>query len=191
VGYAAGMRALLLLLVIGSACSKGKAVEETGGSAVSSTAPSAPAPRAKPGAATVALDHLSLLQPEALIEKRVKDQDELATSVKQVPSLVAAYDELHPGVLPASFDVVLVARPTAMRAWLVSDKGDVAVPDLERGIANMPRFAVTEGNVAFALSFVRAGTQATPHDPYIPAAWKAAAGNGTDVDQVIDKAWPQ
>ena len=49
-----------------------------------------------------------------------------------------------------------------------------------------------EGNVAAVEALVRTGTSDPSRAPYLPAAWKLAAGkNGTDIDQVIDTVWPR
>jgi hypothetical protein len=140
--------------------------------------------------AELELHHVTLLQPDPVIEQRVTDQSELAASLKHVPALVSSYDEGHRGVLPEVLDVLLVVRPNGLRVWLVGAAGDISNPDLERALAGIPRFGVKASNIAVVLTFVRVGVKENDRDPYLPSSWKAAAGSGTAIDDVIDQVWP-
>ena len=182
------MRKLVVLIAL-SACSKSAPPEAQG----SGSAPAPVTTTAQQLPATgVALDHITLLEPEAILQPRLKDQDAVTATLKEIPTIVARFDEANPGVLPANFDVVIVMRPAAMRGWIVSDAGDVAAPALAQSLAALPSAGVRAGNVAAVLTMVRAGTKVTEGaPPRIPAAWKASAGSGgTKVDDIIDKVWP-
>ena len=136
------------------------------------------------------LDHVTLLEPEAVIGERLSDQDALTSTLKAAGGLVSAYDTQHPGALPADFDLVFAARPGAVHGWLVGASGDIAAPDLEKAIAALPALPVKDGVVALVATFAHPGTAAPQRGPYLPASWKAAAGSGGgSVDDVIAKAW--
>ena len=139
----------------------------------------------------LALKHLKLLQPEATIEKRVSS-DELAAVLKSASSAVVAYDVAHPNELPADIDLVFVARPNAVRWWIVGRAGDVVAPALTDSLAKLTKPNVKEGNVAAVQTMTRSGTYVAPRDPYLPSGWKYAADqHGSDIDKVIDTVWPR
>lgn len=139
----------------------------------------------------MAMKHVKLLEPEAVIEKRVSS-DELAALLKGASGAVIAYDAAHPNALPAELDLVVVARPNAVRCWLVGATGDVTVPALEESFAKLAKPNVREGNVAAVQTLARSGTYVAPRDPYLPGGWKYAADkHGSDIDRVIDTVWPR
>lgn len=152
---------------------------------------SEPAKDAGAQPAALALKHVKLLHQEAVIEKRVST-DELAALLKSASAAVIAYDAAHPNALPADLDLLVVARPNAVRFWLVSATGDVAPPGLDEAFAKIAKPNVKEGNVAAVQTMTRIGTFAAPRDPYLPSGWRYAADQyGTDVDRVIDTVWPR
>ena len=139
----------------------------------------------------LALKHVKLLHPEPVIEKRVSS-DELGALLKSASSAVIAYDAAHPNELPADVDLVIVARPDAVRCWIVGRTGDVVVPALNDAFAKLAKPNVKEGNVAAVQTLTRSGTYVAPRDPYLPSGWKYAADqHGTDIDKVIDTVWPR
>jgi hypothetical protein len=149
-----------------------------------------PAPVAKPSGPTLAVDHVTLLQPEAVIGERVADVDTLSNVVQAASDAIVAYDGAHPHALPDDLDAILVARKDALRVWLVAATGDLAIPALDTTLAALPKVAVTTGNVAVVITLVRAGTTAPKRDTLLPAAWKQAASAGPmDIDHVIDAVW--
>ena len=157
------------------------------GSAIAVAGSAAPAASAN-GAA---LDHITLLEPEAVIGERLTDQDALTSTVKAAGTLITTYDAQHPGALPADFDLVFAARPGAVHGWLVGAAGDIAAPELDKAIAALPAIPVKQGVVALVATFAKPGTAAPQRGPFLPASWKAAAGAaGGSVDDVIAKAWP-
>ena len=179
------MRALVLLLIIATACSK-----KTESSAGSATNPAGSATATKSSGAALDVDHLTMLQPEAVVEARVADQDAFTDAIKSAKELVVAYDKDNPGALPADFDVFVVLRAGAIRAWLVGPSGDVSVPKLEASIAALPKVAVKESNVGVAMTMARG--PAEKRNLYMPAAWKAAAApGGSEISDTIEKAWPR
>jgi hypothetical protein len=188
------VRHLLLVLAMAAACNNGKSKDTVDRAAASSratsTAPSAAAPTASTRV-TLTTDHVTLLQPEAVIDKRLADPEGFAVLIKAATNAVAIYDGSHPDVLPGEVDIVLVARPNRVRCWLVGAKGDLEVPELEGPFANLPKVAVREGNVGAVATLTRAGgAKGGPRAPYLPATWKAAAGrHGSEIDGVIDAAW--
>lgn len=156
----------------------------------SATLPATPSTRSE-----LALDHVTLLQPEAVIEQRLADQSGWAAAIKAATDAVIAYDKSHPDVLPSELDLVIVARPSGMRCWLVGANGDVVVSELETALAKVPRFSVREGNVGVVATIVRAGSKPAargPESAYLPTSWKDAAGKqgSSGIDDVIDASWP-
>jgi len=146
----------------------------------------------KPHQPRLAIDHVTLLHPDAVTEKRLANMDDFAAVIRSATDAVIAYDAAHPDDLPPALDLVVVARPHGVRCWLVAAKGDLSVPEMETAFANLPKVTVREGNVAAVEALVRTGTSDPSRAPYLPAAWKLAAGkNGTDIDQVIDTVWPR
>jgi hypothetical protein len=181
------MRALVLLLIMATACSK--KTESSAGSATA-TNPVGSATATKSGGAALDVDHITMLQPEAVVEARVADQDAFTDAVKAAKDLVIAYDRDNPGALPPDLDVFVVARAGAIRAWLVGPGGDVSVPKLESSIAALPKVAVKDSNVAVAMTMARG--PAEKRNLYLPAAWKAAAApGGSEMSDTIEKAWPR
>ena len=186
------MRTFALLLVIIAACGKSKPAQGHEGSAGSATV--APAATEAPAAtgSSLALDHLTMLEPDAVAGERVTDADALTNVIKQATNVVIAYDAAHAGALPADLDVVVVVRANATRAWVVGPSGDLAMPDLTAALAKLPAIPVKESVVGVVATLVRAGTEPAKRGPYLPASWKAAAGpGGGSVDDVIEKAWPR
>jgi hypothetical protein len=188
------VRTILCLIALSVGCGKSKSADPATGSA-GSTAATSGAPTATSGA-KLAMDHVTLLHPEADIEARVADQAAFTTAfsgaIKSATDFVIAYDGAHAGVLPASLDVLIVARAPGARAWVVGASGDIAVPGLEALIAGLPKLPIKDGNVAAAATLQREGAASAERGPYLPAAWKAAAASGgSEMDQVIDKAWPR
>jgi hypothetical protein len=178
------MRALVLLLIMATACSK-----KTESSAGSATNAAGSATATKSGAA-LDVDHITMLQPEAVVEARVSDQDAFTDAIKAAKDLVIAYDKDNPGALPADLDVFVVLRAGAIRAWLVGPSGDVSVPKLESSIAALPKVAVKDSNVGVAMTMARG--PAEKRNLYMPAAWKAAAApGGSEMSDTIEKAWPR
>ena len=173
-----GKLALVLAL---TACGTDKAASQTENKPGSGSAPVAPP------ITGLVIDHVTLLQPEDVFGARAPDTKKVAATIKDVEAAIRTYDAVHAGALPAGFDLILVVRPTAMRAWLVDEKGDVAAPELEATIAKLPRFDVTERNVGIILTIGLAGTKTPHHDPWLPSSWKAAGGGY--IDDTIDKVW--
>lgn len=173
--------ALLLVQLIASSCGKAQPTD-----------PVDP-PKTSPSATTstpLAVDHATLLEPDDVVGTRVVDQDALATTMKDITTMVIAYDAKHSNVLPPELDVVVVVRPSGMRLWLVGAAGDLDIPELEAAVAKLPKVAVREGNVAVITTFAHA--KSATREPYLPTSWKAAAGkNGSDIDSVIDVVWPR
>jgi hypothetical protein len=189
------MRTFALLLVIITACGKSKPTESHEGSAAVAPAPTEASAPAKAPAATgssLALDHMTMLEPDAVAGERLTDADALTNVIKQATNAVIAYDAAHAGALPADVDVVIVVRANATRAWVVGPSGDLAMPDLTASLAKLPAIPVKESVVGIVATLVRAGTEPAKRGPYLPASWKAAAGpGGGSVDDVIEKAWPR
>jgi len=139
------------------------------------------------------MGQVTLLQPEAVIEKRLAENSNWAAIIKAATHAVVTYDKSHAYALPSDMDLVIVARPDAMRCWLVGPEGDVVIDELEWAFKKLPKFAVREGNVGVVVAIVRKGSKVAPRgpeSPYLPASWKAATGKGT-VDDVIDAVWPR
>jgi hypothetical protein len=173
------MRILLLAVLV--ACSKTEPADHAAsGSAVA----------ASPRADALALDHVTLLYPEAVIATRLPDTDGFAATLKSVGAAVGAYDAEHEG-LPADLDAIVVARKGAIRVWLVGPSGDVAIPQLDQTFGKLAAPRVIEGNVG-AVATLRRTKATAAREPYLPASWKQAAGKqGGQLDQVIDAVWPR
>jgi hypothetical protein len=191
-GYARDVRFVTLVLAMTIACKQSK----TADSADRSPGSAMPATPSISDRSELAMDHVPLLQPDAVIEKRLADQSGWAAAIKAATDAVIAYDKSHPDALPSELDLVIVARPTAMRCWLVGAKGDVVVSELELAFTKLPRFGVREGNVGVVVTIVRTGSKPAargPESPYLPAAWKGAAGKqgSSEIDDVIDASWPR
>jgi len=137
-------------------------------------------------------DHMTMLEPDAVSSARVTDAVAMTTVLKQATGAVIAYDAAHAGALPNDVDVVVVVRANATRAWVVGPNGDLAMPDLAAALAKLPTVPVKESVVGVIATLVRSGATPAKRGPYMPAAWKAAAGaGGASVDDVIEKAWPR
>ena len=183
------MRILIVLgvVVVLVACGKSEPADR-GTAAV--TSGSAAAGSAAPRADVLAVDHVTLLHPEAVIGQRLADTDGLAATLKAVGAAVVAYDGAHAG-LPAELDAIVVARKGAVRVWLVGATGDLAIPQLDQTFGKLAALDVSESNVGAVITLRRSPTTAA-RGPYLPASWKQAAGkNGMQLDQVIDAAWPR
>jgi hypothetical protein len=147
--------------------------------------PPTPAPP-RDAAGALAVDHIDLLQPEDVVAQRT-DAKTLSALLEPIMSTVVAYSR----GLPDEFDVFVAARAGAARIWLASATGDLTVPELERDLAKIPRVAIRSGAVAVAIRFVRGGTEVSPHGKwFLPASWKAAAGQGRVIDVDIDRVGP-
>jgi hypothetical protein len=193
------MRVLVLLLAFTTACGKTKSAsgegpsgEGSGGSAAAAPVEAvAPAPPS-PSPSALALDHITLLEPNEILEARLSDADGLTAAMKQATAAITAYDTQHPGALPAELDLVIAARANAIHAWAVGASGDISAPGLDAALAKLPVVPVKSGVVGAVATLVRPGTQPAKRGPYLPASWKAAAGaGGASVDDVIEKAWPR
>jgi hypothetical protein len=188
------MRYVLALAIAAAACNTGTPTGPVERS--SNKWPAAPTVTAETGTTASArpslqLDHVTLLQPDSVLAERLVEIDTLAAATKSVEDAVIAYDASHPNSLPSELDVILVARPSGVRCWLVGAGGDVEVPELEEALRSVPKVKVLRGNVGAVGTFARAGATVSQHAPRIPTTWRTAAGErGADVDHVIDTVWP-
>lgn len=183
------MRMLALALVLALGCGKKSSTPQGTGSAGSATA----AAKKRTGSAEpipLAVHHVTLLQPEDVINTRIIDQKSFAATIKHAMNAVLAYDAAHPGVLPPDFDLFVATRPFGTRAWLVGPDGDIPMKEIEDNIAKAPN-AVKDGTVAAAATITRAGSEAKPRELYLPLAWKSAPGSNVSMDEAIDRAWPR
>jgi hypothetical protein len=172
----------ILLMVTLAACGA-KSSEPTAGSAQGSAVPAAKS--------DLATKSVRLLEPEDVVGSRVASATNMATGLKNLEDTIGRYDVEHPHLLPAAVDVVVVARTTGTRLWLVSNGADFATPPgLDDAIAKLPPIPVSERHVAVILSMARpSGTAATT--PKLPSAWTAVAKEKPmDIDDVIDVVWP-
>jgi hypothetical protein len=190
--YARGMR-LFLVLVVSLACKQSKPAESTDPPPTGSATAVSPAEPPASGSAdpsALTMDHVTLLQPEAVIEKRLSDQKGWATTIKAAAAVVTAYDKAQRGALPSDLDLVIVGRPGALRCWLSGEQGDVVASELDQAFAKLPKFGVREGNVGVVVRIVRPSANPPARGPasaFLPAALK----QGGDIDAVIDAAWPR
>jgi hypothetical protein len=172
--------ALVLTIVLLGGCS-------THEPKVEPAAPSAGSDRPR---AALVVDHITLLEPEDLIAKRLPDVDAFSGVLKRVTDTVIAFDGAHPDALPADLDAIVALRPSKMHVWLVGAAGDITIPELDAALAALATVAVREGAVAAVITIARPGTPRAKPGPYMPSSWKRAAGSGKDVDAVIETTWP-
>jgi hypothetical protein len=135
------------------------------------------------------LQAVTLLHPEQIVAQRVTDADSFAAVVKSASDAVIAYDKANVDALPDEIDLIVVIRPGGVRCYIVSDKGDVAIRELDDTLAKLPSVPVRDGSVAAVQTLARG--ELTERDPYFPTAWKdVAAPGGSSIDDVISAAWP-
>lgn len=183
------MRAVALILVL-AACGDGStngAVPDRVG------VPEAHAPGSAIAASVaLAVDHVTLLEPNATVGERLADSNAFARGVKQIATMVTDYDTAHTGTLPADLDVFVVGRKDGLRLWVVGPSGDLVIPGLEQAAAQQVKLGVRDGDVGLIITLAR--NKGPNRSPYFPGAWKAAgsgAGSAVAVDTVIDTVWPR
>lgn len=145
-------------------------------------------------ASPLTLQRVTLLHSEDVVAQRVTDMNAFALAVKAASDAVVAFDEASKrDSLPPEIDLLVVVRPGAVRCWMVSEGGDVAISqDLERAFAKLPIVPVREGSVAAVQTLARAPLPPADRNPFFPAEWRAAADpqRGSSIDDVIHATWP-
>jgi len=184
--YHPAMRSWVAVMLVALAC-KGSKVDEAPNPPAAAVATPAAAPGDHGSAAhALALDHDTLLQPEAVVAGR-SDADSLVDLMKRTSATIIAHDR----GLPDELDALVAARAGANRVWLTSAAGDIAAPALETELAKLAPISIRAGTVIAVLRMVRAGATASKAEAFLPGVWKAAAGAGdSSIDAVIDRVWP-
>lgn len=135
-----------------------------------------------------------LLQPSAVMEKRVPNIDAMADYIKAVQA-AAREAVVSSGATQAvgGFIVLAVKPGHKSRAWLDFD----TLLDLEmrkqitNSVQTIPPFAVTEGPVVFALKVSTWGAKESKRVAPSPVEWKKVTRNGKpiEVGQLVEKVW--
>jgi hypothetical protein len=136
-----------------------------------------------------------LLQPESLLQRRVKDAAEFAAYMQQVESAAAQALKAAFQRRPLGGFIVLALRPERKsKVWLDLD-AELPAPTrqaLVQQIEALPAPQVQDGLVVFALKASFWGGRPPTRVAPAPAEWKAAAGQAgskLDVEALVDKVW--
>jgi hypothetical protein len=135
-----------------------------------------------------------LLQPSAVMEKRVADIDAMADYIKAVEAASREAVIASGATQAVGGFIVLAVKPGQQsKVWLDFD----ALLDLEirkqitKSITAIKPFAVTEGPVVFALKVATWDGKESKRVAPSPPEWKKVTRNGKtlEIGQLVEKVW--
>lgn len=135
-----------------------------------------------------------LLQPSAVMEKRVANIDAMADYIKAVQAASREAVVASGATQAVGGFIVLAVKPGhKSRVWLDFD----TLLDLEmrkqitNSVKTIPPFDVTEGPVVFALKVSTWDAKESKRVAPSPVEWKKATRNGKpiEVGQLVEKVW--
>ncbi|EHR69591.1 hypothetical protein BurJ1DRAFT_0710 [Burkholderiales bacterium JOSHI_001] len=136
-----------------------------------------------------------LLQPESVLQSRVKDAAEFAAYMQQVEGAAAQALKAAFQRKPVGGFIVLALRPERKcKVWLDLD-GELPAPTRNAVVQNIEALAapqVQDGLVVFALKASFWGGRPPTRVAPAPAEWKAAAeqaGSKLAVEALVDRLW--
>nr|WP_315490702.1 hypothetical protein [uncultured Rhodoferax sp.] len=135
-----------------------------------------------------------LLQPSAVMEKRVANIDAMADYIKAVQAASREAVIASGATQAVGGFIVLAVKPgQKSKVWLDFD----TLIDLEmrkqitNSVKTIPPFDVTEGPVVFALKVATWDAKESKRVAPSPVEWKKASGKGkpVEVGQLVEKVW--
>lgn len=135
-----------------------------------------------------------LLQPSALMERRVANIDAMADYIKAVQAAAREAVVASGATQAVGGFVVLAVKPgRKARVWLDFD----ALLDLEmrkhitNNVQAVPAFEVTEGPVVFALKVATWDAKESKRVAPLPIEWKKATPKGKplEIGKLVEKVW--
>lgn len=135
-----------------------------------------------------------LLQPSALMERRVANIDAMADYIKAVQAAAREAVVASGATQAVGGFVVLAVKPgRKARVWLDFD----ALLDLEmrkhitNNVQAVPAFEVTEGPVVFALKVATWDAKESKRVAPSPIEWKKATPKGKplEIGKLVEKVW--